>query len=177
VNNIAPTIPRAYKLDDQTAYTSLKWQDAHTDSRKQNLSDVALLDHVSFHVRLLAPEPVLVTRRWNQLEALKKDLNSFNLRALDDLDMLLRNKSQQETFRARLAPDFFVKIKFQGSYDEGLIVMQCSNLDGFGPATYKLTPEQVSAQLLDDTGRLLIGRSDNLPLPLIHARCASKQYV
>jgi len=91
--------------------------------------------------------------------------------------MLLRNKSQQETFRARLAPDFYVKIKFQGSYDDGLILMQCSNLDGFGPATYQLSPEHVTAQLLDDIGRFLIGRIHSLPSPLARARCAPKQFI
>lgn len=177
VNNIAPIIPRPYNLDNNTAYTSLKWQNAFTDSRKQDLSDVAVLDHVSFCVRLLSPEPVMVTRRWNQLETLKKELNVFGLRALDDLDKLLRSKSQQETFSARLAPDFFVKILFQGNYGEGMIDIKCNNFDGFGVATFKLNPENVTKELLDETGRFLIGRTDSLPLPLRLARCIPKQFV
>lgn len=177
VNNIAPTIPRTYSLDPQTAYTSLKWQNAITDYRKQDLSDSALMDHVSFHVRLAAAESVTVTRRWNQLDTLKKELHAFGLRALDDLDMLVRSKSQQEVFLARLAPDFLVKIKFQGNYAEGLIDIQCNNLDGFGAACFKLKPEAVTPELLDDFGCFLIGRTDTLPSHLTHARHAPKRFT
>lgn len=169
VNNIAPTIPRAYRLDPQTTYTPIKWQNAATDSRKQGLSDTALMDHVSFHLRLTAAGPVTVTRRWNQLDTLKKELHAFGLRALEDLDMLMRNKPQQEFFLTRLAPDFLVKIKFHGNYSEGLIDVQCSNLDGFGAASFKLNPEAVTSKLLDDFGCFLIGRTDTLPPQLIYA--------
>lgn len=177
VNNIAPIISRPYNLDSSTAYTSLKWQSAFTDSRKQDLSDTAVLDHVTFCVRLLSPEPAIVTRRWNQFETLKKELDVFGLRALDDLDKLLHNKSQQETFSVRLAPDFLLKIIFQGNYDEGLIDIKGNNFDGFGITTFKLNPENVTKELLDDTGRFLIGRTGSLPLPLRLARCMPKQFV
>ena len=171
VNNIAPTIPRTYNLDPQTAYTSLKWQNAGADYRKQDLSDSALMDHVSFLLRLTAAGPVTVTRRWNQLDTLKNELHVFGLRALDDLDMLVRSKSQQEVFLARLAPDFQIKIKFHGDYKEGLIDMQCNNLDGFGASSFKLNPETVTSELLDDFGCFLIGRTDTLPSQMINAIC------
>lgn len=177
VNNIAPAIPRTYSLDPQTVYTSLKWQNAATDYRKQDLSDTALMDYVSFHVRLTAAEPVTVTRRWNQLDTLKKELHAFGLRALDDLNMLVRNKSQQEIFLARLAPDFLVKIKFQGNYNEGLIDIQCNNLDGFSAAHFKLNPEAVTSELLDNFGCFLIGRTDTLPSQLTHARHTPRQFA
>lgn len=177
VNNIAPTIPRPYNIDTNTAYTTLKWKNALADYRKQDFSDTALLNHVSLCFRLEAPEPVIVTRRWNQLETLKKELDIFGLRALDDLDMLVRNKSQQETFSARLAPDFSVKIRFQGNYDEGIIDIKGNNFDGFGAVTFKLNPENVTNELLDDIGRFLLGRTDDLPLPLRFARCVPKQFV
>ncbi|MEJ1958107.1 MAG: hypothetical protein WDM70_00465 [Nitrosomonadales bacterium] len=133
-----------------TAFTSLKWQNAVADYRKQSLSDSALIDHVAFNYRLLAPEPVVVTRRVNQLDALKKELEIYALRSLDDLDKLVLNKSQQETFSVRLIPEFFVKLKFQGDYTEGFIDIKATNFDVFGPATFKLNPESVTKELLDD---------------------------
>jgi hypothetical protein len=175
VNKISPIIPRSYYVDTNTIYTNLKWQKATADYRKQDLSDNALFDHVSFSCQLLAPSPVITTRRWNQLEILKKELDIFGLRALDDLDMLVRNKSQQETFNARLAPDFLIKIKFQGNYNEGLIDISCNNFDGFGASTFKLNPENVIQEFLDDIGRFLLGRIDDLPLPLKLTRDISKK--
>lgn len=175
VNKISPTIPRSYYVDTNTIYANLKWQKATADYRKQDLSDDALFDHVSFSCRMSAPSPVLITRRWNQLEILKKELDIFGLRALEDLDMLVRIKTQQETFSASLAPDFLIKIKFQGNYNEGLIDISCNNFDGFGVTTFKLNPEWVTQELLDDIGRFLLGRLDDLPLPLKRTRDISKK--
>lgn len=170
VNNIAPVIKRPYPLDDNTAYTLLKWQNAFADSRKHDLSDAAMLNHVTFCVRLQAPEPVIVSRRWNQFETLKHELNAFGLRSLDDMDKLLSNKSQKETFSVRLAPDFLVKTIYQGNYAEGTIQIRSSNFAGFGAANFKLNPESVTREFLDDIGRFLIGRSDSLPMALMLAK-------
>ena len=167
VNNIAPIIPRAYHVDSNTTYSELAWLNALADFRKQSLSDKALIDHVSFSVRLQASEPVIVTRRWNQLEALKKELDVFALRPLDDLDMLVRNKSKQETFSVRLAPDFFLRIMFKGDYTDGLVEINGKNFDDFGASSFRLKPEDVTSEMLDDLGRFLIGRTDELPHSLV----------
>lgn len=175
VNNLEPEIRRSYSLDNQTIFPPLKWKDAFADYRKRDLSDNAFLDHVSFRVRLVSPAPVMVTRRLNQVEILKKELHAFGLRSLGDLDELSRNK-QQETIQVHLAPDFFVRIRFQGNYDGDRIDVRCNNLEGFGAVAFKLAPESVTSNLLDETGRFLIGRSDNLPAALAQTRHFPKQW-
>lgn len=174
-NNLEPEIRRLYSLDNQATFTPLKWKDAFADYRKRDLSDNALLDHVSFRVRLTAPAPVMVTRRLDQFEILKKEIHAFGLRPLDDLDELSRNK-KQETIQMHLAPDFFVRIRFQGNYEGDRIDMLCNNLEGFGAVAFKLAPESVTSNLLDETGRFLIGRADNLPASLVQAKYFAKQW-
>ncbi len=170
VNNIAPSIPRTYRVDSNAAYSNLSWENALADYRKQSLADNAHFDHVSFSVRLQANEPVTVTRRWNQMDALKKELDAFGLSPMDDPDMLMRSKSQQETFSIRIAPDFLLKIIFKGDYANGMLDISGRNFDGFGMSAFRLDPERVSVELLDDLGRFLIGRTDVLPEPLRLAR-------
>ena len=174
VNNIAPTIQRVYHVDSNTTYSELAWLNALADFRKQSLSEKALVDHVAFSVRLQASEPVVVTRRWNQMDALKKELDVFGLRPLDDLDTLVRNKSKQETFSARLSPDFFMRIMFKGDYTEGLVEINGKNLDDFGMSNFRLNPEDATNEMLDDLGRFLIGRTDELPAALRLARFMPK---
>ena len=166
VNNISPDIPRTYRLDSNAIYSNLSWQNALADYRKQSLADNALIDHVSFSVRLQAQEPVTVTRRWNQMDALKKELDTYGLRPLDDPDMLVRNKSQQETFSLRISPDFLLKIVFKGDYASGMLEISGRNFDEFGLCAFRLDPEHVSGEMLDDLGRFLLGRTDELPAPL-----------
>ncbi len=170
VNNIAPNIPRTYRIDGNAALSNLSWENALADYRKQSLADNAHFDHVVFSVRLQADGPVTVTRRWNQMDALRRELDAFGLSPLDDPDMLMRAKSQQETFSIRIAPDFLMKILFKGDYAKGTLEISARNFDGFGPSTFRLDPEDISGELLDDLGRFLIGRIDGLPGPLRLAR-------
>lgn len=163
LNKIKPAIPRSYCIHRQTVYKELQWSEASADYRKQSLSDNAYMDHVSFRVKLAALDPVSVKRRWYEVEDLKKELNDFGLRPLENLDNLVRGKPQQEFFQAELAPDFLLRIQFQGNYDTGKIDLLCNNFDGFGLAAYILNPEDVNQQLLDEIGRFLLGRKDSLP--------------
>jgi hypothetical protein len=177
LNRIKPVIARPYYVDPQAMYNNLQWGDAYTDYRKQSLSENAFFDHVSFRVRLTAPSPVVVKRRWNEVEILKKELDAFGLRTLDDLDELVRGKPKQEFFEVALAPDFLMRIQFQGNYDTGKIDLLCNNFDGFGLASYMLDPEMVNQQLLDEIGRFLIGRKDSLPSLLSSTRYLPKQAI
>lgn len=173
-NDLEPEIQRPYNLDNQTIFTPLKWNDAVSDYRKRDFSDNAFMDHVSFKVRLTSPAPVTVIRRFNQAETLKKELHAFGLRPADDLDKMLRS-NQQETLQVSLAPDFLVRIRFQGNYDDDRIDMLCNNLEGFGAVAFKLAPEQITPHLLDEVGRYLIGRTDSLPAILNQTKHFQKQ--
>jgi hypothetical protein len=162
-NDIAPEIQRPYYFDDRTVFTPLKWSNAFADFRKQNLSDAAFIDYVLFRVNLAAPEPVLVSRRWNQLDALKTELSACGMKPLEDLDMLFRKKSNDDVFDVSLAPEFVLKISFHGNYRDGTLDIVCSNLESFGSTSIRLEPEYVDQELLDDLGRYLIGRTNSLP--------------
>lgn len=165
-NNMEPDISRSYPLDARTAYTRLKWRGAFLDARKQDLSSTALLAHVTFSVNYCAPEPVLATRPWDQLEALKAELNNLKLKALDESE-LDSKRPKQEWLQVRLAPEFPVHLRFQANYDKGHIDVMSRNLLAFGISAYKLQPEEVTSAMLDDLGRVLLSRADKLPSALL----------
>ena len=163
-NCIGPEIQRSYRLDTRAAYANLEWRGAFASSRNRDMAESALLDHVTFSVHLHAPEPVIVRRRWDQLQTLKTELRILHLRALDDLDVV--GEAKQEWYELRLAPDIPVLMLFQGNFSEGRIDVLTSNFDGFGIAAFEIELEDVAPKLLDGVGRFLIGRSNVLPLPL-----------
>ncbi len=165
-NNMEPEISRVYRLDARTAYSNLKWRDAFLDSRMQDLSATARLAHVTFSVNYCAPEAVLVTRPWNQLEALKAELNNLKLKVIDDSE-LDSNRPKQEWLQVHLAPELPVHLRFQANYDKGQIDVLSRNLLAFGIKSFSLQPEYVNSELLDDIGRVLLSRSDELPAALI----------
>jgi hypothetical protein len=167
-NRIEPEVRRTYRIDNRAAYTHLQWRDAYVSARKREVADGALLDHVTFGVRLAAPEPVIITRRWDQLQTLKAELHHLHLTALDDFDVI--GKPKQEWYEVRLAPEVPVLLRFQGNFGEGRIDVRSCNIDGFGITSFEIELDAVTPKVLDGVGRFLIGRSNVLPLELRRVR-------
>ncbi len=170
LNAIEPDIPRIYALDGKTQFSQLKWKRAMVEYRKQGLADNALIDHVYLQVRLAAPEPVVLSRRWEQFEETKKELGAFGLKPLEDMDDLWRGRAQKEALQVRLDPGFLIRMRFQGNYEDGSIDLGFNNLQGFGALKGKLKPELLQNTLFDEIGRFLMGRAPALPqdLKLVH---------
>jgi hypothetical protein len=170
LNALEPEIPRIYALDGKTQFSRLKWKKGMVDYRKQSLADNALLDHVFFQVRLDAPEPVTVNRRWEQYHDVAKDIEAFGLKPMADMHDLWRNRAQKASLQVNLEPVIMVRMHFQGNYADGSINLECSNLDGFGEVKTRLNPELLQPSIFDGIGRFLMGRSNSLPQELGFAR-------
>ena len=170
LNAIEPDIPRVYALDGKTQFSPLKWKRGVVEYRKQSLADNALLDHVSFQVRLTVPRPVILDRRWERFDETKKELHAFGLKPVEDLDDLWRNRSQKVTFQVGLEPEVLIRMHFQGNYEDGNIDLGFNNLEGFGAMKGRLKSELLQTGLFDEIGRFLMGRSHSLPqeLKLVH---------
>lgn len=172
VNALAPTIDRAYRLDTQTGYANLRWHEAMVKSRKDSLSETALLDFIAFRVRLVAPEPVTVTVGWSKLDAFKKDMHILDLRTAEGMD--LDGVVEEGELVMHLAADFPVQITFGANHDSGRIDVLSRNLEGFGIAAFACMPDDVTQEFLDGLGRFLLARSNNLPAALRRAHCRAE---
>ena len=166
LNALEPEVPRVYALDAKTQFAQLKWKSGMVEYRKQSLADNALMNNVYLQVRLTVPEIVKVTRRWEQFDDFKKDLQAFGLKPLEDLHEMWRNRPQKVTFQVSLEPEFLIWMRFQGNYADGSVELECNNLDGFGEMKAKLKPELLQTGAFDDIGRFLMGRSSSLPQEL-----------
>lgn len=160
-NNIGPQINRPYRLDMRTTFADLQWRGAFADYRKQDLSEKARLAHVGFRVRLVAPAPVVVNCRWDQLDHLKREMHILDLRTVEGHEPM--GSPQQENIEVHLAPDFPMHIRFRGNYEAGRIDVLARNIEGFGIAAFELDPAEVSQAVLDGIGRFLLFRSDQVP--------------
>lgn len=168
-NALAPAVARAYRLDNHCVFDDLRWQDANVKSRKNDLSEFALLDFVAFRVRLAAPGPVSALVAWHRLDAFKKEMHVLDLRTADGLD--LDGVAGKEARIIRLAADFPVQITFAANYESGRIDILSRNLERFGIAAFTCNPEDVTQAFLDDIGRFLLARSNTLPAALQRAHC------
>ena len=160
-NELSPKIQRTYRLDTKTLFVGLRWHGAHADARKQDLSEKALISHVSFRASLLAARSVSVVRRWDMMAALRNDLAILGLRMVED--QVFTAKSGQEFEMIELEPEIPVQLYFQGDYDKQEINVLGRNLEGFGVSAFVLNPADAGDAFLDQLGRFLLGRSDRLP--------------
>lgn len=166
LNALEPDVSRVYALDGKTQFSQLKWKYGMVEGRKQSLADNALMDHVYFQVRLTVPEPVKVTRRWEQFDDLMKDMQAFGLRPIEDMHEMWRSRPQKVIFQASLEPEFLIWMRFRADYADGSVDLECNNLDGFGGMKARLKPDLLQTGMFEDIGRFLLGRSNALPREL-----------
>ena len=174
LNALEPEVPRIYALDGKTQFSQIKWKSGMAEYRKQSIADNALMNHVYFQVRLTFAGPVTVTRRWEQFDDIKKDLNAYGLKTLEDMHDLWRSRAQKVTFQVNLEPEFIVWMRFLGNYADGTVELESNNLDGFGVMKGKLKPELLQSNILDGIGRFLMGRTGALPQELELTRDISR---
>lgn len=170
VNALAPAVKRTYRLDAQVSYDDLRWQESIVKTRREGLSENALIDFVSFRVRLVAPAPLTVTVGWNRLAAFKKDMDILDLRTAEGMDH--DGTVEQGELVMRLAPDFPVQLTFGANYESGRVDVLSRNLEGFGIAAFTCAPDDVTQDFLDGLGRYLLARDNHLPAALrrVHHR-------
>ena len=87
---------------------------------------------------------------------------------------LWKNRAQKVTFQVTLEPEFVVRMRFEGNYDDGTVDFESNNLDGFGVLRGKLNPELLQSNIFDGIGRFLMGRSNALPQELELVRDSSQ---
>jgi hypothetical protein len=165
-NDMLPDISRIYRLDARTIYENLAWVKSHVEIRKQDVSTSALISHITFTVTYRAPEIILVSRPWNQLEMLKKEISNLNLKVIDESEFD-EKRLKQEWLQVHLSSDLPVYLRLQGNYEKGHIDVLSRNLIAFGISSFQLKAEDVDSILLDDIGRILLGRSDKIPDALL----------
>jgi len=164
LNALEPDIPRVYALDGRTQIGKIKWKRGMVDFRKQSMADNALIDHVFFQARLNMTETVVLTRRWDQFDGIKKELQMFGLKTVEDMDEVWRSRPQKDTFQVSLAPEIFIRMNFQGNYEDGNLELRFNNFSGLGLMKGQIESDTLKQATLDEIGRYLMGRSA-LPPP------------
>lgn len=168
INKVEPAITRLYRFGRQRAYSNLTCKNAVAETRKQDISETALLDYTLFSFRLWAPKPPVITWPWDQLAELNEQLQKMKLRPMNDLSMGGK-RSLQEWAEITLSADLPVYIKFKGNYEQSRIDVQTLNLEALGTAAFQLELGDVTQELMDGIGLFVLGRSEKLPEALRRA--------
>ena len=157
LNIVKPDYPLAYSLINVVNFDQLAWQEGRADYRTvASAGEDKLFEQVTVRCRLGAPGRELSVERENPAhEVFRNALFENNIVFKEDG---VRNERGHV---ARTLFTFSREVKagliFVADYKVGDIRLQLRNLQRFGMAEYRLPPEALTHEALEELGRLLLG--------------------
>jgi hypothetical protein len=156
--NVLQVKPKVrFSLDNRTPLENLVRCDFRVDSRRRQLRDQEVFDHVVLHgVQRSGQSLTLVKDFPPEIERLEARLRQAGITADVTAVRNPQNNSLQEmryTFKA----DVVAMVRLLPDHDAGRVRFQVMNLDGFETLTAEFAAHQVGSGLLDELARWLTG--------------------
>lgn len=158
LNIIKPAYPLPYSLLNLVSFDDLTWQEGRADFRMvPDTAEDKLYEQVTLRFRLGSGRELRVERENPAHETFRAALFENNITFQEDG---VRNERGHVS---RTAFTFPCEVKagliFVADYKVGDIRLQLRNLQRFGSAEYRLAPEALTHEALEELGRLLIGET------------------
>lgn len=157
LNYLKPRIGRDYYfLGADDAFRDLTWLEGFADFRTQSESDGGRIERVTLGFTLKGPGERTLDRSGSGIERLRQVLFDLGLR----FECTERRNSQRELEHAsfRIPDEITVRVVWRADFERQQVVMESRNLERLGFATCALLPESIGPAMLDEFGRLVLGR-------------------
>lgn len=157
LNYLKPRIGRDYYfLGADDAFRDLTWLEGFADFRTQSESDGGRIERVTLGYTLKGPGERVLDRSGSGIERLRQVLFDLGLR----FECAERRNSQRELEHAsfRIPDEISVRVVWRADFEKQQVVMESRNLERLGFATCTLLPESIGPAMLDEVGRLVLGR-------------------
>lgn len=159
LNYLKPRIGRDYYfLGADDAFRDLTWLEGFADFRTQSESDGGRIERVTLGYTLKGPGERVLDRSGSGIERLRQVLFDLGLR----FECAERRNSQRELEHAsfRIPDEISVRVVWRADFEKQQVVMESRNLERLGFATCTLLPESIGPAMLDEVGRLVLGRAN-----------------
>lgn len=157
LNYLKPRIGRDYYfLGADDAFRDLTWLEGFADFRTLSESDGGRIERVTLGFTLKGPGERTLDRSGSGIERLRQVLFDLGLR----FECAERRNSQRELEHAsfRIPDEISVRVVWRADFEKQQVVMESRNLERLGFATCALLPESIGPAMLDEFGRLVLGR-------------------
>ena len=160
LNYLKPQIDRAYFfLDSDDAFRELTWFEGFTDLRTLPQQDGGGIERVTFSYTLKGPGERTLERAGPGVERLRHILFDLGLRF--ECRELRNRQRELEQAWFTVADEVNVQMVWRADLDKGVVVLESRNLERLGHAVVSLLPESVGEAMLDEFGRLVLGRENS----------------
>jgi len=160
LNYLKPQVNRAYFfLDSDDAFRELTWLEGFTDLRTLPQQEGGGIERVTFSYTLKGPGERTLERAGPGVERLRHVLFDLGLR-FECRELRNRHRELEHAWFT-VADEVNVQMVWRADLDKGQVVVESRNLERLGHAVVSLLPESVGEAMLDEFGRLVLGRENS----------------
>jgi hypothetical protein len=159
LNYLKPQVARRYYfLDSDDAFRNLAWLEGYSDFRTQSEQDGGCIERVTLGYTLKGPGQRTLERAGGAVERLRQVLFDLGLK----FECQERRNRQRELEHGAftVVDEISVQVVWRADFESRTVVVESRNLERLGYATCILQPEVIGPALLDEFGRLMLGREN-----------------
>jgi len=160
LNYLKPQVPRRYYfLDSDDAFCNLAWLEGYSDFRTQSEQDGGCIERVTLGYTLKGPGQRTLERAGGAVERLRQVLFDLGLK----FECQERRNRQRELEHGAFTviDEISVQVVWRADFENQAVVVESRNLERLGYATCTLRQDVIGAALLDEFGRLMLGRENS----------------
>lgn len=159
LNYLKPAVARSYFfLDSDDAFRNLAWLEGFSDFRTQAEREGGHIERVTLGYTLKGPGARNLERLGSGVERLRQLLFDLGLK----FECQERRNRQRELEQGAfiVADEISVQVVWRVDFENHVIVVESRNLERLGYACCSLSPESIGPAMLDEFGRLMLGREN-----------------
>lgn len=166
LNYLKPEIDRVYYfLDANDAFRNLSWVEGFADFRTQAEKEGGRIERVILAYTLKGAGQRVVERAGLGVDRLRQVLFDLGLK----FECRERRNRQREVEQGwfTVLDEISVQVVLRADFDNETVVVESRNLERLGYAQCVIGPHSIGRAMLDDLGRLILGRENNFRSHLI----------
>ncbi|MDP1527071.1 MAG: hypothetical protein Q8M20_14765 [Rhodocyclaceae bacterium] len=156
LNIIKPAIPKEFVFPGNILFADMTWLEGATDFRMvPSASDDRRYEGLTTRFRIASGKNLVIDREMTTVEPFRKLLHDYSIVFTADEKMNTRNIVERArfTFPCEIKAGFVLK----ADYEMGNLVLRTRNIDRFGMMEFKLQPDDIRQETLDELTKLFLG--------------------
>ena len=161
LNILKPPYEKAYSFFGVVDFDGMNWEEGRADFRMQQVSsEDRFYEQVTMRYRLVSEKKFSVTRENPGQEKLRKALFDHNIAFTADEVVNDRGRVERATFT--FPAEIKAGLMLAGNYETGELVMRTRNMERFGTMEFRMAPEAINHESLDELTRLILGQTSRI---------------
>lgn len=160
LDEIQPALSQTFRPLPNIELSALRWSESFIDYRTNGGTEISPLDSISLRYKLSAGDRVLVSKLPNHAPAYVDELKRVGLSYTTSEKRGVKGLTEQIDFAVERA--LTVTLLFKAHPEREVIELRARNFTGLGHTHYTVNAADIDQSLLDELGKHILGRPNQL---------------